>query len=165
MKMYVQSKECRPRVLMDNFDHEYNPHEILHACCDVCAEKCKCQRDDCSIWSSHTNDDETHDNDDTSSEIQRAVSKEQMKQLHSLLIKLKHKIVVIVVKVCTQAVVSCPNKLLEFNNFNIRQALEKCRIPFSFSDIIREVKIWRYSYAKEMMKIADSISMTLILMN
>ena len=154
MKMYVQSKECRRKVLMKNFGHQYNKHEILHTCCDVCAAKCKCQRDDCSTWSPHTDDDETHDNDDIPSEIQRAVSKEQIQQLHSALINLKHKIVD---QVCTQAMVSCPNNLLEFNNFHIRQVLEKCHKLFSFSDIIREVEIWRYSYAMEILKIVDSI--------
>ena len=76
------------------------------------------------------------------------------KHLHAELVKVKQKVVN---QVCTQTMVSCPNNLLEFNNFHIKQVLEKCHKLFSFSDIIREVEIWRYAYAAEILKIIDVV--------
>ena len=152
MRMYVQSKECGRKVLMDNFGYQYdNPHEVMHTCCDICAEKCACQQENCAVWSPLGDDDEIID---TPNEIQRPVSKEQGKHLHAELVKLKQKVVN---QVCAQTMVSCPNNLLEFNNFHIKQVLEKCHKLFSFSDIIREVEIWRYAYAAEILKIIDVV--------
>lgn len=150
MKSYVQNKECRRKVLMENFGYQYdNPHEVMHTCCDVCAEKCKCQHEKCAVWSPHGDDDDVRE---IPNAMQRPVSKDQEKQLLAELIKLKQKIVS---QVCTQTMVSCPNNLLEFNNFHINQVLEKCHKLFSFSDIVREVEIWRYSYAVEILKIIN----------
>ena len=61
----------------------------MHTCCDICAEKCACQQENCAVWSPLGDDDEIID---TPNQIQRPVSKEQGKHLHAELVKLKQKL-------------------------------------------------------------------------
>ena len=159
MKMYVQAEECRRKLLMYNFGYQCNETlEELHTC-DFCAKKCICQNEDCSVWNPCGDIDKLLEmpNDLSSNSpvnLQRAVSKEQRKHLHAELVELKQKIAS---QVCTQTMVSCPNNLLEFNNFHIKQVLKECHKLFSVSDIVREVEIWRHMYAIEILKIINSV--------
>ena len=160
MKMYVQAEECRRKLLMYNFGYQCNETlEEFHTCCDFCAKKCICQNEDCSVWNPCGDIDKLLEmpNDLSSNNpvnLQRAVSKEQRKHLHAELVELKQKIAS---QVCTQTMVSCPNNLLEFNNFHIKQVLKECHKLVSVSDIVREVEIWRHMYAIEILKIINSV--------
>jgi hypothetical protein len=43
--------------------------------------------------------------------------------------------------------VTCPNHILEFNNFHINEVIKSCYKLFTIEDIISNVEIWRHQYA------------------
>ena len=46
-------------------------------------------------------------------------------------------------QVQVQTMVSCPNVLLEFNSFHIKQIVRNCHVLFSLRDVMDVVEIWR----------------------
>jgi superfamily II DNA helicase RecQ len=50
MKVYVQTKECCRKILMDNFGYQCEKQsELSHKCSDICAKNCTCQ-EKCTVW-------------------------------------------------------------------------------------------------------------------
>jgi hypothetical protein len=50
MKDYVLSEECRRKILHQLFHSPTDTQmscEVIHSCCDNCANKCDCNNDDC----------------------------------------------------------------------------------------------------------------------
>jgi superfamily II DNA helicase RecQ len=139
MKVYVQTKECRRKILMDdNFGYQCEKQsELSHKCCDICAENCSCQ-EKCTVWNlcEENEVDLSMSNDVTKTCIQRPVSQGQKKLLHTELVKFRN---TVISKTHTHEQVPCPNNLLEFNNFHINQVIKKCYKLFTVNDIVQEI--------------------------
>lgn len=53
--------------------------------------------------------------------------------------------------------VSCPNILLEFNKFHIRQVLANCHLLFTLKDVFEHIEIWRNQYAYIILQIIAEV--------
>ena len=155
MKVYVQAKECRRKILMDNFGYQCGQSELSHKCCDICAENCSCH-EKCTVWNLCEDNEINHtmSNDVTNTCIQRPVSQVQKKLLHTELVKFRN---TVISKAHTHEHVLYPTNLLEFNNFHINQVLNNCYKLFTVNDILQNVEIWRHVHAFEILNLINRV--------
>lgn len=149
MKQYSQLEECRRKWLMHHFgvDGKSSKFHNLHECCDICASQCMCGCDNCGeFWSpSHgsVNVPQLTSNDSQVTAT-RTVTKEDKDYLRKKLVEYQHGLIE---QMNINKMVTCPNHILEFNNFHINEVIENCHKLFTLEDVISNVEIWRHQYA------------------
>ena len=159
MKELLQSNRCRRQDLLRNFSAQTESKVIPgHNCCDICSTKCDCDSPECGNHWSLLDDDvssETLESVDictpTSS---RLVNHSQKHELTQKLLDFQKKLID---KLDGKKSVSCPNMLLEFNKFHIRQVLANCHLLFSIKDVFEHIEIWRNQYAYVILQIIAEV--------
>lgn len=50
MKLYINNdSNCRREILLRSYNATPNNERYGHACCDICAKDCKCDKGDCNM--------------------------------------------------------------------------------------------------------------------
>lgn len=152
MKEFLQSEGCRRQELMRNFSTDHSA-EITpaHKCCDKCAEKCECGSPECGKhWCLLT--DNSEESDDLSMSTgktqsycrMRCVNAMQKQELIHKLLEFQSRLAN---KLDANKYVSCPNILMEFNRFHIKQVVNNCHLLFCLNDVLKHIEIWQKQYA------------------
>ena len=160
MKEYLSSSECRRKWLMSHFgfSNELQSGDHAHSCCDICATDCECGSEECpDLWSPRR-DSDMHpeiciahsDRESDSVTRTRTVSSKDKRLLERKLLELHMNLSK---QVQVQTMVSCPNVLLEFNSFHIKQIVRNCHVLFSLRDVMDVVEIWRKQHAIAVMHV------------
>lgn len=135
---------CLRQLIFADFNISHSHFNILHRCCDVCAQKCQCGSSDCRNVPLVSCDEEYEDNDMPT--IIRSVTSEEKAKLKGLLMSYKMQLVEMELKAMTSSV-GIPNIFLEFGGMQISQVLNTCHKLFTIDDVIENVEIWRKSHA------------------
>lgn len=157
MKQYFQIEECRRKWLMYHFGVNGNPSQFhnLHECCDICASQCTCGSDNCgefwspSQYSMNVPQLSLTTSDDLKSTVVRTVTEEDKEYLRKKLVEYHQDLIK---QMNINKMVTCPNHILEFNNFHINEVIESCHKLFTVEDILSNVEIWRHQYAIGILK-------------
>ncbi|CAB4025121.1 Hypothetical predicted protein, partial [Paramuricea clavata] len=162
MKEFLQSDRCRRHELMRNFSDyacvEVNP---AHNCCDVCASNCDCNSSECRMnWclltpDSHLEIDDlcmATSNDDNPQT--RHVNEHHKQELIQRLLELQKKLAN---RLDAKKYVSCPNVLMEFNKFHIKQVANNCHLLFCLDDVLEHIEIWRHQYACVILQVISEV--------
>lgn len=152
MKLYFQLEECRRKWLMHHFGVDGKPFifQNLHECCDICAIRCMCGCDNCGkFWSPSQGSMNAPQlsfatSDNTKVTTTRNVTKEDKDYLRKKLVEYQQSLVK---QMNINKMVTCPNHILEFNNFHINEVIASCHKLFTIEDIRSNVEIWRNQYA------------------
>lgn len=81
---------CLRQAIFSDFDIKYDEFNILHECCDICAEKCKCGSNECcKVLKITSNEEEIAVSGEL--KLTRSVSSEQRSKLKALLMSYKKK--------------------------------------------------------------------------
>lgn len=160
MKEFLQSETCRRQELMRKFSKdacaEVNP---AHNCCDVCATNCDCNEPECGMnWCLVTRDTDIEDDEliiATRCTLRtRNVSNEQKEDLVQKLLQFQK---LLINRLDANKYVSCPNILMEFNKFHIKQVLDNCHLLFTLDDVNDHIEIWRHQYACVILKVIADV--------
>lgn len=161
MKLFLQYEGCSRKWLRSHFESPISSTCLLHKCCGHCTVDCDCQQKGCKeFWSPSLNTSSTLPVQKLSvsagqrSQITRAVSKEQKKQLKKELHSLQQEMVN---DVNLDTMVTCPNVLMEFNYFHVNQVLEHCKCLFTIHDVVDCVEIWRMQYATGILRVLQRV--------
>ncbi|XP_028402242.1 Werner syndrome ATP-dependent helicase homolog [Dendronephthya gigantea] len=161
MKEFLQSDTCRRQELMRKFStHACTEVSPAHNCCDVCAANCYCNGLDCGLsWCLVSKDADLEDDDDlcipTNSSLRtRSVSDEHKEDLAQKLLQFQK---LLTNRLDATKYVSCPNVLMEFNKFHIKQVLDNCHLLFSLTDVHERIEIWRNQYACVILKVIAEV--------
>ena len=84
----------------------------------------------------------------------RTVSSKDKRLLQSKLLELHMNLSK---QVEVQTMVSCPNVLLEFNSFHIKQIVRSCHVLFTLRDVMAVVEIWRKQHAIAVMHVIAEV--------
>jgi hypothetical protein len=147
MKQYFQLEECRRKWLMHHFGVSCNPSQFhnLHECCDIFASQCTCETANCgefwspSLGSINVPQLSLTTSDDPKSTTTRTVTKEDKEYLRKKLVEYHQDLIK---QMNIDKMVTCPNHILEFNNFHINEVIESCHKLFTIEDIISNVEIY-----------------------
>ena len=165
MKEYLSSSECRRKWLMSHFgfSNELQSGGYAHSCCDVCAAACVCGSEVCpDLWNPCRDSDmpqemsigqSDREGGNTATQT-RTVSSKDKSLLQSKLLELHTNLSK---QVEVQTMVSCPNVLLEFNSFHVKQIVRNCHVLFSLRDVMDVVEIWRKQYAIAVMHVIAEV--------
>lgn len=149
MKEFFHSTRCRRQDHLRNFSAQ-TENEVVpaHNCCDICSTKCDCGSPECGNHWRLLDDDvssETLESVDTCTPTSsRLVDQSQKHELTQKLLDFQKRLIN---KLDGKKSVSCPNVVLEFNKFHIRQVLANCHLLFSLKDVFEHIEIWRNQYA------------------
>jgi hypothetical protein len=101
--------------------------------------------------------------DNPKSTVVRNVTKEDKVNLREKLLQYHQDMIN---KMNVNKMVTCPNHILEFNNFHVNQVIEHCHKLFTFEDVLGYVEIWRHEYAvgilKQISEVFGDIGMAII---
>lgn len=68
MKLYINNdSKCRREILLRSYNATPNNERYGHACCDICAKDCKCDKGDCNSFDHPYDFHVDNDDDETSS--------------------------------------------------------------------------------------------------
>ena len=155
MKNYIKATTCRRRLLLHHFGVQtcQSDSPTGHMCCDICAESCQCQGENCCMdLQLPTMMDDT--------ERSRVISNEQISELKRRLNTLRKTIVSEAIALKEQhhaSMFGCPTKLLEFGNDQVQQVIDNAEHIFSISSVLKYVDIWQRKHAASVLKIFQSI--------
>ena len=147
MKKFLTNDQptCLRQKIFSDFDVECDQLNILHECCDICAEKCMCMSNECSKVPKVSIEEEEETTPDVSTRT-RSVTSEQKSTLKTLLLSYKKELIDNSTQNMTSTV-GVPNVFLEFGGFQISQVLQTCHKLFTIEDVVDNVEIWRTQYA------------------
>jgi superfamily II DNA helicase RecQ len=136
MRQYFQIEECRRKWLMCHFGVYERPSEFLdlHDCCDICASHCTCGSNSCGeFWGPNQHSTNLSQMsltlfDNPKSTVVRNVTKEDKVNLREKLLQYHQDMIN---KMNVNKMVTCPNHILEFNNFHVNQVIEHCHKLFT----------------------------------
>ncbi|CAB4034642.1 mediator of RNA polymerase II transcription subunit 34-like [Paramuricea clavata] len=135
MTQYFQLEECRRKWLMHHFGVSCNPSQFhnLHECCDICASQFTCETDNCAeFWSPSLGNINVPlsltTSDDPKSTTTRNVTKEDKEYLRKKLVEYHQDLIK---QMNIDKMATCPNHILEFNNFHINEVIESCHKLFT----------------------------------
>lgn len=162
MKKYLSLQDngmCNRKWLMSHFGCADDPSSVGHECCGSCLKTCDCNDQNCGdTWSARSRNDEDElmlaDEERHQAKFTRAVSHHEKRKLGAELRQLQ-KEMLNSVKVDTM--VNCPNVILEFNSFQIKQVLEHCHHLFMLDDVYHFVEIWRAQYAVGILRVLNNV--------
>ena len=145
MKKFITMENpiCLRQTLFSDFNVSFHEFEILHECCDICAEKCKCGSNECTKVPKISIDEEGPGCPISSESIlTRSVSSEQKRELKTLLTSYQKQLIDSEIHNMT-SIVGVPNVFLEFGGFQIEQVLRNCHKLFTLEDVVANLEIWR----------------------
>ena len=149
MKKFItmENPTCLRQTLFSDFNVSVHEFDILHECCDICAEKCKCGSNECTRVPKISIDEERPGSHvSCESTFTRSVSSEQKSELKALLTSYQKQLIDSEIHNMT-SIVGVPNVFLEFGRFQIEQVLRNCHKLFTLEDVITNVEIWRTQHA------------------
>ena len=149
MKKFItmENPTCLRQTLFSDFNVSVHEFDILHECCDICAEKCKCGSNECTKVPKISIDEERPGSPvSCESTFTRSVSSEQKSELKALLTSYQKQLIDSEIHNMT-SIVGVPNVFLEFGRFQIEQVLRNCHKLFTLEDVITNVEIWRTQHA------------------
>ena len=158
MKKFITNDKpiCLRQTIFAGFDLKCDEFNILHECCDVCAEKCKCGSDECLKVPKVSCDEEEDFVASDEPKLTRAVSSEQKSKLKALLMSYKKELIDSEIQNMASTV-GVPNVFLEFGGFQIKQVLQTCHRLFTLDDVVTNVEIWRKKHAVGVLSIISQI--------
>lgn len=149
MKRFIMNENpmCLRQTIFSDFGVKCAQFDILHECCDFCAEICVCGSNECSKVPKISHDEEEVVSDTScDSAFTRSVTYEQKSKLKALLMSYKKELIESEIHNMT-ATVGVPNVFLEFGGFQIKQVLQSCHKLFTLEDVVTNVEIWRNQHA------------------
>lgn len=157
IKSYIESEVCLRKLLMEHFHSKHSIHPAnaipLHSCCKFCHGMCTCGQ--CPVvWKLECNDKTNFEcsyfgKSEPHQRRVRVVTNENRAMLHEELLELQQSLQS---NIEVRTMVSCPNIILEFNDFHIQQVLQSCHSIFTLQDILEFVEVWRNHYAVGILK-------------
>ena len=131
---------------------------IMHILVVTFALQIECGSEECpDLWSPRRDSDMPpkiciahSDRESDSVTRTRTVSRKDKRLLERKLLELH---INLSKQVQVQTMVSCPNVLLEFNSFHIKQIVRNCHVLFRLRDVMDVVEIWRKQQAIAVMHV------------
>ena len=139
-----ETSVCLRQLIFADFNIGCSHFDLLHQCCDVCAQTCQCGNSDCGKIPVISCDQDDDDNEMPT--IIRSVTSEDKATLNGLLMSYKMQLIETELNTMTSTV-GIPNVFIEFGGMQISQVLNACHKLFTIDDVIENVEIWRKNHA------------------
>ncbi|XP_061190406.1 putative ATP-dependent DNA helicase Q1 [Saccostrea echinata] len=146
VRIVKDNSVCRRNILCNAFQTKHYELTPLHACCDVCEKKCKCQLDTCP--ESHVAMKDDDEGGSSGDEMERNVSVEERRLLTQKLESLQFTL-------SDRSSGGLLNSELVhgFTKELVKDMVSKCHVLFTAEDIMQKFPIWSFCIAQEICKI------------
>ena len=153
VKNYIENdKECKRKLMYQNFPGNFIFAVTGHDCCDFCASSCTFEESDCVI-KTKLNVGENAESNTAAPQPVRNVSREQRESLNVKLETYMKKLV----SENTSWPIVATTILQKFTRFNINQVLNHCDKLKTLKDVHTVVEVWRKEHATAILNAVNEV--------